>query len=260
MSSDFLEQISIAIKRNLRLLAAKYETADFMKEDPSQFMHRYIESLDIEITAFLAANLAFGRRSCILNCLEKICHEMDDSPSEWLLSKRFEKIFSNSGKSFYRIYSHRNMRAMCETLRQLTVEYGSLGAYCRRCYENGDCAKQPGRLAAVIADRFPDTCKPLISNGKTSANKRLNLFLRWMVRRNSPVDTGLWDWYPAEKLLMPLDTHVVAVAKEFGLVEQNATPNLKLAIRLTDIMSKIFPGDPLKGDFALFGHGVMVSG
>ena len=260
MSSDFLEQISIAIKRNLRLLAAKYETADFMKEDPSQFMHRYTEPLDVEITAFLAANLAFGRRSCILNCLEKICQEMGDSPTEWLLSTRFEKIFSDSGKSFYRIYSHRNMRAMCETLRQLTVEYGSLGAYCRRCYENGNCAKQLGRLAAVIADRFPDACKPLISNGKTSANKRLNLFLRWMVRRNSPVDTGLWDWYPAEKLLMPLDTHVVAVAKEFGLVEQNATPNLKLAIRLTDIMSKIFPGDPLKGDFALFGHGVMVSG
>ncbi|MBR6075509.1 MAG: DUF2400 family protein, partial [Victivallales bacterium] len=76
-----------------------------------------------------------------------------------------------------------------------------------------------------------------------------------MVRRNSPVDTGLWEWYPASELLMPLDTHVVAVAKEFGLVEQNATPNLKLAIRLTDIMSGIFPGDPLKGDFALFGHG-----
>ena len=260
MSSDFLEQISIAIKRNLRLLAAKYETADFMKEDPSQFMHRYTEPLDVEITAFLAANLAFGRRSCILNCLEKICQEMGDSPTEWLLSRRFEKIFPDRGKSFYRIYSHRNMRAMCETLRQLTVEYGSLGAYCCRCYENGDCEKQPGRLAAVIADRFPDTCKPLISNGKTSANKRLNLFLRWMVRRNSPVDTGLWDWYPAEKLLMPLDTHVVAVAKEFGLVEQNATPNLKLAIRLTDIMSRIFPGDPLKGDFALFGYGVMISG
>lgn len=257
---DIAKSISASLKRNLRLLAAKYETADFMKEDPSQFMHRYTEPLDVEITAFLAANLAFGRRSCILNCLKKICQEMGGSPSKWLLSKSYEMFFPDSGKSFYRIYSHRNLRAMCETLRQLTVEYGSLGAYCRRCYENGDCAKQPGRLAAVIADRFPDTCKPLISNGKTSANKRLNLFLRWMVRRNSPVDTGLWDWYPAEQLLMPLDTHVVAVAKEFELVVQNATPNLKLAIRLTDIMSKIFPGDPLKGDFALFGHGVMVSG
>ncbi len=257
---DTAKSISSSLKRNLRLLAAKYETADFMKEDPSQFMHRYTEPLDVEITAFLAANLAFGRRSCILNCLEKICQEMGGSPMEWLLSRRFEKIFPDCGKSFYRIYSHRNMRAMCETLRQLTVEYGSMGVYCRRCYENGDCAKQPGLLAAVIAESFPDICKPLISNGKTSANKRLNLFLRWMVRRNSPVDTGLWDWYPAELLLMPLDTHVVAVAKEFGLVEQNATPNLKLAMRLTAIMSKIFPGDPLKGDFALFGHGVMISG
>ena len=184
---------------------------------------------------------------------------MGGSPSKWLLSKSYEMFFPDSGKSFYRIYSHRNLRYLCETLRRLTVEYGSLGAYCQSRYEAGDCAKQPGRLAAVIADCFPDACKPLISNGKTSANKRLNLFLRWMVRQNSPVDLGLWDWYPADQLLMPLDTHVVAVAKEFKLVEPNATPNLKLAIQLTDLMAQVFPGDPLKGDFALFGHGVLVS-
>ena len=151
------------------------------------------------------------------------------------------------------------MRWLCETLRRLTVEYGGLGAYCQSRYEAGDCSRQPGRLAAVIAECFPEECKPLISNGKNSANKRLNLFLRWMVRRNSPVDLGLWNWYPTDQLLMPLDTHVVAVAKEFGLVEENATPNLKMAIQLTDIMSEIFPGDPLKGDFALFGYGVVVS-
>ncbi len=251
--------VSASLKRNLRLLAAKYETADFTMGDPALFMRRYKDPLDVEITAFLAANLAFGRRSCILCCLEKICGEMGDSPSKWLLSKRYERMFPDSSKSFYRIYSHRNMRAMCETLRQLVMNHGSLGEYCRCRYEAGDCAKQPGRLAAVIADSFPEACKPLISNGKTSANKRLNLFLRWMVRQNSPVDLGLWDWYPADQLLMPLDTHVVAVAKEFGLVEQKATPNLKLAIQLTDIMSQVFPGDPLKGDFALFGHGIMLN-
>ena len=254
---DNIKSISASLKRKLQRLAAQYETADFMKEDPSQFMHRYHEPLDVEITAFLAANLAFGRRSCILCCLEKVCQEMGESPSEWLLSKRFEKYFTNSSKSFYRIYSFRNMRCLCETLWQLTVEYGSFGVYCRRRYEAGDCAKLSGRLAAVIADCFPEECKPLISNGKNSANKRLNLFLRWMVRRNSPVDLGLWNWYPADQLLMPLDTHVVAVAKEFGLVEENATPNLKMAIQLTDIMSEIFPGDPVKGDFALFGEGVI---
>ena len=257
--NDALNKLSPVLKRRLRQLAAKYETADFTMGDPAQFMRRYKDPLDVEITAFLAANLAFGRRSCILCCLEKICHEMGDSPSKWLLSKRYETLFSDSGKSFYRIYSHCNMRAMCETLRQLVMNHGSLGEYCHCRYEAGDCEKQPGRLAAVIAECFPEECKPLISNGKTSANKRLNLFLRWMVRRNSPVDTGLWDWYPADQLLMPLDTHVVAVAKAFGLVAENATPNLKLAIQLTDIMSEIFPGDPLKGDFALFGHGIMLN-
>ena len=257
---DNTKPVSAALKRKLQSLAAKYETADFMKEDPSQFMHRYHEPLDVEITAFLAANLAFGRRSCILCCLEKVCHEMGESPSEWLLSKRFETFFPDSPKSFYRIYSHRNMRCLCDTLRRLTVEYGGVGAYCQSRYEAGDCSRQPGRLAAVIAECFPEACKPLISNGKNSANKRLNLFLRWMVRQNSPVDVGLWNWYPADQLLMPLDTHVVAVAKEFGLVAENAAPNLRLAIQLTDIMSQVFPGDPLKGDFALFGHGVMGSG
>ena len=249
--------ITAELKRKMCQLAAQYETADFMKEDPSQFMHRYCEPLDVEITAFLAANLAFGRRSCILNCMEGICQEMGKSPSEWLMSKRYERLFPDSGKSFYRIYSYRNMRYMCENMRRLILENGSLGAYFHGCYERGDSKRHPGRLAAVIAECFPEECKPLISNGKSSANKRLNLFLRWMVRRNSPVDLGLWDWYPPSELLMPLDTHVVAVAKEFGLVEQNATPNLRLAVKLTDIMSEIFPGDPLKGDFALFGHGTI---
>ena len=151
------------------------------------------------------------------------------------------------------------MRYLCKTLKGFLETHGSMGAYFRQCHEHGDCDKQPGRLAALIAECFPEECKPLISNGKNSANKRLNLFLRWMVRRNSPVDLGLWNWYPTDQLLMPLDTHVVAVAKEFGLVEENATPNLKLTIQLTDIMSEIFPRDPLKGDFALFGYGVVVS-
>ena len=108
----------------------------------------------------------------------------------------------------------------------------------------------------MIGCHFPDECSPLISKGEDSANKRLNLFLRWMVRDNSPVDLGLWKWYPKTELLMPLDTHVVAMAKAFGFLSAKGGATLSQAIRLTDIMSSFFPDDPLKGDFALFGYGI----
>ena len=88
------------------------------------------------------------------------------------------------------------------------------------------------------------------------------MFLRWMVRDNSPVDLGLWtSWYSKKNLLMPLDVHVMQEATNFGLLEKNSngnykSANLKTAIELTQKMNEFFPNDPVRGDFALFGLGV----
>ena len=82
------------------------------------------------------------------------------------------------------------------------------------------------------------------------------MFLRWMVRRDSPVDLGLWGWADPAELLIPLDVHVMQEAKGLGLIQQGAVASRKTAELLTAALSEVFPGDPCRGDYALFGYGV----
>ena len=109
-------------------------------------------------------------------------------------------------------------------------------------------------LLHVIADGFPQ-CRAVPQKG-ASANKRTNMFLRWMVRTNSPVDAGLWTWFSPADLLIPLDTHVLRQAKNFGLISERSVATEKTARELTDALKRIWPDDPCRGDFALFGAGV----
>ena len=82
------------------------------------------------------------------------------------------------------------------------------------------------------------------------------MFLRWMVRKNSPVDLGLWDWYSPQKLLIPLDTHVMQEAIKIGILDEKSTASRKTARILTNEMERIFPEDPVRADYALFGLGI----
>ncbi len=250
-------QITPEMAARIRELAAQYEKREFIMSDPSLFMHRYNERRDVEIVALVAAALAFGKRSEILSHIETFLSFMgSESPSEWLLAGKYKEHFPDSAKSFYRIFTYRSIRLMCDTLAQIIAEHGSLGNCLEKEYKCGACANHPGRLATVLSEHFPNDCSPLIAKGEQSANKRLNLFLRWMVRSGSPVDLGLWTWYPASELIMPMDTHVLAVARQFGLMKGCGGATLRQAIALTDILKTVFPDDPLKGDFALFGYGV----
>ena len=242
-------------------LAERYETKDFLKKDPSQFMHRYEKKEDQEIIAFIAANLAFGKREQILSHVETVCKSIkeygNDSPAEWISSASYTKLFRKSDESFYRMMSHNTMRLFCRTLESLLEKYGSLEKGVKLSYEkNGDLY-----LHHTIASLFPKECA-IVCHGKTSSAKRLQMFLRWMVRNNSPVDLGLWSiWYSKEKLLMPLDTHVMQEAVKLNLIALTPggkipSPTLKLAVSLTKEMEKVFPGDPVRADYALFGLGV----
>lgn len=113
----------------------------------------------------------------------------------------------------------------------------------------------------IIALDFDLKCK-IIPHTMQSADKRINMFLRWMVRKNSPVDLGLWNsWFSQKNLLMPLDTHVMQQATNLGLILPSKSgkilnASLKTAISLTEKLKEVFPDDPVKADFALFGYGV----
>ncbi len=111
-------------------------------------------------------------------------------------------------------------------------------------------------LASFISSAFPKSA--IVPKGRNSANKRIHMFLRWMVRRNSPVDLGLWTWADPASLIIPLDVHVMQEAVKLGLIAEGATASRKTAERLTASLAEVFPGDPCCGDFALFGLGVDV--
>lgn len=254
------------LQQKIAALAEKYETADFLKKDPSQFMHRFEDKKNQELAAFISANLAFGRRDQILKHVEFILDNAGKNLYEWIVTGGWKKVFPSSDKSFYRMYSHNAMRIFFDTISGMLKESGTLGEHFRRLYESQCKDTSSGKeahLCSIIASCFPRECN-LIPYTQTSACKKLNMFLRWMVRDNSPVDLGLWKWYDRKKLLIPMDTHVIHMAVSFGFIEPTASgkvpgATMAMARKLTEKMAEVFPDDPVRADFALFGLGVTSS-
>lgn len=212
-------------------------------------MHRYTNERTAETVAFIAANLAFGRREQILSHVEAILDAAGKSPVDWILSQKYEDFFPENENSFYRMYTNRDMRRFFDGLRKILESADSIGAFFKAKWSE----RGANYLHQVIASSFPD-CK-LLPHSKDSAAKKVNMLLRWLVRTDSPVDLGLWKWFSKKDLLMPLDTHVMQEANRLALISAKSA-NLRTALALTKKVAEIFPDDPLKADFALFGLGV----
>lgn len=224
----------------LRQWAADYHTARFIADDPVQFPHRYTRKEDIEISGLLTAMLSFGNRKQILKKADELDELMEHAPLNYLLSGQWCHDFrADDGRSFYRMLSYAKYRLYFELLQPVYVAGHDLEWAVNRC--GGDTPML--RL-----------CRFLNVSGK-SPQKKLNMFLRWMVRRNSEVDFGIWQSMSPADLIIPLDTHVCRIAFRLGLTE-SATYSLSAACRITKALSRIFPDDPCLGDFALFGYGV----
>lgn len=248
------------LKEKIISLAEKYETADFLKNDPSQFMHRFSNPQDQEIIAFLSAIMAFGNRVQINKHIESILADIGtDSPYQWVQNKKYLHFFSKGNASFYRMYTHNDFILFFDTIRTMLKKSVTIGQFMK---ENLNCTSSTDtQICIQICNLFPVNCH-LIPHSVTTAAKRINMFLRWMVRDNSPVDLGLWSsWINKKNLLMPLDTHVMQQATKFNLLKPSASgkiqaATLKTAIELTDSLKEVFPSDPTKADFALFSLGV----
>ena len=249
------------MKKLLTSLADKYEVASFCDEDPSQFLHWYKKgTVNIELASFIAAMLAFGNRTQFIPKIRQILQTADNSSgsiSAWLKTGSYKKDFPTGTKKFYRFYSYDDMQIFFDELADIIKNHDSLGKCFHEQWKEIQGAPLPQKashLADIISQSFPKS--RIVPKGKTSANKRLHMFLRWMVRQNSAVDLGLWKWYPPAELLIPLDVHVMQEAQKLGLLPPNATASRKTAIALTKKMSEFFPEDPSRADYALFGLGV----
>ena len=239
--------------QTLKDYAARYETPGFLGGDPSWFMHQVAGIANKETTAFIASALSYGSRK---QFMPKIQHLLDLSQGDmhtWVATGEYRSLFAlDDSRAFYRLYSMQTMRLFLDALHSLIDKHGTMGAFLRQS-PCRDALAAIGMLCDWFATHGPTN---VIPRDTTSACKRLCMFMRWMVRTPSPVDLGLWsDFIDKQSLVMPLDTHVLTEACNLGLIESR-TASMATARRLTQRLATVFPDDPLKGDFALFGYAV----
>lgn len=239
------------LKQYITYLADKYETADFLPADPSSFMHKVKGDANQEAMAFLASCLSYGSRKQFFPKIQFMLDAANGEVDRWVRSGKWMECLPDSTSCYYRLYSCHDMHRLLSAYQTMLNEYGSMKEYVR--LNAGTGIKAVDSLCRFFACH--DASK-IVPKDASSACKRVCMFLRWMVRSGSPVDLGLWtDIIDRRSLIMPLDTHVVQEARRMGLL-QSRTASMSTARRLTDAMLEVFPDDPLKGDFALFGLGV----
>ena len=230
--------------------AALYETASFTEGDPSWFMHQVSGKENQEAMAFVASVLSYGSRKQFMPKIEFLLQLSGGQTDAWIREGRFVRDFPQDDNCFYRLYTNRQMFEFFAAYQCLLKEYGSLGDYVKNNAKTGLEAVQ------CICKYFSSKgISVIIPKDATSPCKRVCMFLRWMVRTNSPVDLGLWDFIDKRTLIIPLDTHVLQQSMKLGLLSSK-TASMNTAIKLTDSLKEVFPDDPLRGDFALFGYGV----
>ncbi len=239
------------IREILTTNATKYETAEFLQGDPSWFMHQVEGRANREAMAFTASCLSYGSRKQFMPKIESLRQLFEGGMDAWIREGRFRNVFPDDNRCFYRLYTNHVMFQYFAAYQQLMSEYNTLGEYVRRHAKTG--------LEAVecICSYFSKQgLSVIIPKDATSSCKRVCMFLRWMVRTDSPVDLGIWsDFIDKRTLIMPLDTHVLQQSVALGLLTSRTT-TMSTAIRLTNKLAEVFPDDPLRGDFALFGYGV----
>lgn len=243
---------------DLKTLAERYETREFLDGDPSWFMHQVEGEANKELLAFIASALSYGSRKQFLPKIQYILDCSQGEVERWLLSGRYEKDIPDSDECFYRLYTCHTMHAFLCSLTEMLLQHGSLKNYVRQSL--AAVSQPPSRQALDAVEAIVQWFHVnVIPQSTTSSCKRICMFLRWMVRDNSPVDLGLWsDIIDKRTLIMPLDTHVIQEASRLGLLESK-TASMNTALKLTEKLRAVFPDDPLKGDFALFGLGVFIS-
>jgi uncharacterized protein (TIGR02757 family) len=228
--------------------AERCECAAFIDGDPIQFPHRYSDRRDIEVSAFISAWMAYGSRKVFLGVLERLHSMMDAAggPYRYIVSGAWKRAVCE--QCLYRFYKWTDYGMLCERLSDIYSRMDSL-----EYLFSPDEALEKGVFR--LCSEF-EGVNGIPVPGSTSANKRLYMFLRWMVRKGSAVDFGIWTRISPAQLLIPVDTHVYATAKALGLTCRSSA-DLKTSIEITGQMAQIWPDDPARGDFALYGSQVM---
>lgn len=246
-------------KELLKLLEEKYDQYDrfsFIVNDPVSIPHLFEKKEDIEISAFLAATIAWGQRNTIIRNAEKLVQWMDYKPHEFIMNFSRKDIYPF--KTFkHRTFNETDCIFFLHSLKNIYQNHGGL--------ESSFSISGSAEIIKYAIIKFRQiffqlhhehrTEKHLSSPLANSSCKRLNLFLRWMVRKDARnVDFGIWNTFSQKDLICPLDVHTGNIARMLGLLKRKQN-DWKAAMELTEILKNFDPFDPVKYDYALFGMG-----
>lgn len=253
------------LKTVLDKLYVKYNRRELIKPDPLQFVYEYSNPPDMEIAGFLAASLAYGRVEQIENSLQNLLGRIGRSPFEFVGNfKRRDRAGLEDFK--HRFNAGDDISDLLVLLQRVLADHGSIEKFFLRFFNAADdnIILALTRFCDLLLDTHRSTHKGRMSKGlafllagpgRGGAAKRLNLFLRWMVRGDD-VDAGLWRSIDKSKLIVPVDVHMARLCKILGF-HNHKNVSLRTAIEITKHFAEIEPADPVKYDFALSRIGIL---
>ncbi len=255
------------LKEYLDFLYERYCSPEFIPADPISFPKRYENPRDIETIAFMISWISMGRRTKILESGEKLCAYLGERPFEKIAELDTEKTLDDLKDFSHFAYSTVHGSTVVVLLnwtKQIIQKYGSIKEAFLFYYENSLSAKE---AQTKLVEEFYSldlpkgiteierTVKSLLPNpAKGSACKRIQMFLRWLVRKDV-VDFGIWSEISTSELMIPLDAHVSKISRMLNLTSRKQD-NWKTSEEITARLREFCPEDPIKYDFAIFGAGV----
>lgn len=236
----------------------QYNRSTFIEDDPISIPHRFLQKKDIEISAFFAATLAWGQRKTIIKSTNTLMSLFDNAPFDFI-SNVTESEIEGIPKFVHRTFNTEDLKFFIRFFKRHYAEHESLEA---AFFPQKTKEIEAVKLGLIhFHNTFFEghlvsrTKKHVSTPSKNSACKRLNMFLRWMVRANDGVDFGLWNNINSSQLMIPLDVHVQRVAINLGLISSEKS-NWQTCEELTAKLRMLHPSDPTIFDYALFGFGV----
>jgi uncharacterized protein (TIGR02757 family) len=235
----------------------QYNRPDFIVSDPVSIPHAFTKREDIEIAALFAATLAWGQRKTIIRNCKDLFHMMDDKPYDFILNHGKKDLLPFQDFK-HRTFNSTDLFYFFRFLQWYFKRYDSL----EDLFVLADGEDMASGLINfhetffALKNSSQRTRKHVATPARKSACKRINMFLRWMVRRDDGgVDFGLWKKISPAQLICPIDLHVERVARKLGLIEIQPV-SWQTAVELTNKLKQFDPVDPVKYDFALFGLGI----
>ncbi len=235
-----------------------YNHPGFIEEDPISIPHQFTNKEDIEIAGFLTATIAWGNRKSIIKNSKRLIELMDLAPYEFIMG------FKESDLKIFSSFVHRTFNGIdcmyfLQSLSNIYRNYGGLEAIFSAVVKKDNRVKESIINFRKVFFELPHihrTEKHLANIESNASAKRLNMFLRWMVRNdNRGVDFGIWNKINPSELYCPLDIHTGNVSRKLGILKRKAN-DWKSVEELTNMLRKMDSEDPIKYDFALFGLGV----